>query len=153
MPKCELITDACKAIVAGNIEQALAEEDVTGGKGINTQPPVEYFTREIEESLMVNYPACKIAYLRFQKIEEYTWRHYINVEIYHVNHDQDELEAQIKRLASAAQKVLEKELYWAGYGHDPRVTDGFISNVLPVESGFLRACRLQFNVETIEEGY
>lgn len=150
MPNAEKITDACKAIIEGNVLQALAEEDAAGGKGITTPTPAEFFTREIEESLLVNYPVCKTTYLRFSRVEEYTWRHYLNIEFYHVNHDQDELEIQIKRMASAARKVLEKELYWAGYGYNPEIRDGFISNVLPVESGFMRACRLQFNVDTIE---
>lgn len=153
MPNAEQITDVCKSIIANNIEAKLAEINEKNGKGVITPVPVEYFSREIDENMLVNYPACKISYLRFSKIEEYTWRHYLNIEFYQVNHDQDALEIQIKRLASAGQKILEKELNWHGYGHDPKVTDGFISSVLPVESGFLRACRLQFSVDTIEEGY
>lgn len=150
MPKSELITDVCKNILRLNIEAVLTEEDSSNGKGITTPIPVEYFSREIDESMMVNYPACKVSYLRFSKVEEYTWRHYLNIEFYQVNQDQDELESQIKRIASAAEAILSKEINWHGYGYNSEVRDGFISGVLPVESGFLRACRLQFNVDTIE---
>jgi|GEM_PF-5193055 len=150
MPRSELITDTCKNVLQLNIETALSREDEVNGKGITTPIPLEYFSREIDESMIVNYPACKISYLRFSKVEEYTWRHYLNIEFYQVNQDQDELESQIKRLASAAEAILSKESNWHGYGYNPEVRDGFISGVLAVESGFLRACRLQFNIDTIE---
>jgi len=153
MPNAEQITDVCKSIIVNNIEAKLAEIDAENGKGIVTSTPVEYFSREIDENMMVNYPACKISYLRFSKVEEYTWRHFLNIEFYQANHNQEELEIQIKRMAAAGQEILEKELNWQGYGHDPRVSDGFISSVLAIESGFLRACRLQFSVDTIEGGY
>jgi len=151
MPNAEKITDVCKSVIVNNIEAKLAEIDAENGKGIVTSTPAEYFSREIDENMMVNYPACKINYLRFSKIDEYTWRHYLNIEFYQANHDQDELEIQIKRMAAAGQEILEKEANWHGYGYNPQVSDGFISSVLPMEHGFLRACRLQFSVETIEE--
>ena len=153
MPNPEKITDVCKSIIVNNIEAKLADIDAENGKGIVTSTPTEYFSREIDENMMVNYPACKISYLRFSKVEEYTWRHYLNIEFYQANHDQDELEIQIKRMAAAGQEILEKELNWQVLGYNPQVTDGFISSVLPTESGFLRACRLQFSVDTIEGGY
>ena len=54
------------------------------------------------------------------------------------------------RYAKAIKQILRNPLAWAGVAFDPQAAGAFYSNVIPDESGFLRACRVALTISTIE---
>ncbi|MFW6074933.1 MAG: hypothetical protein ACOC9Y_05010 [Chloroflexota bacterium] len=140
------------------MEAEVSAVDTAAGHGITTPAPEVYIDHEIVDESAVVWPVCLVMPRRSPlqgsaQLQGHVERRYeLDIEIWVADSDQTILTVWVERLARAATLVLERASTWAGSGiYNPQATDVLFSDILPDESGYLRACRVVFRVDGIEE--
>lgn len=134
----------------------LAAIDAARATGLTTPAPAVYIDYPILDESAVVWPVALVLPRRTVRTDSgsqgVAFRRYeLDMEFWFSDSDQSVLGTWIERMAGAASAVLEQDGTWADLGLTyPRVTDALFSDVLPDESGFLRACRIVFAVDGID---
>jgi hypothetical protein len=149
----EKLMDKAKELLQLNLAATLA--DIDAGQGITTPdiPAANYYTTDL--ATRPNFPSCTIfsrrGVPRDQDMTVEEWQYTLEIEIYHTDIDQENLMRMSIRYAEAVKRILRSPYKWVGVGHSPSVSGIFYSNVIPDETGFMRACRVNVDIKAIEE--
>lgn len=130
--------------------------DASKATGLATPAPAVYLDYPILDESMVTWPVCLVLPRRTARTDSGSQgvahrRYELDMEFWFAESDQAVLGTWVERMAGAASAVLEQDASWSGTGlYNQRVTDALYSDVLPDESGFLRACRVVFAIDGID---
>jgi hypothetical protein len=79
-------------------------------------------------------------------------RYELEIEVWFTDADQALLGAWVERAARAVALILESRATWGNLGvFNQRTVDALFSEVVEDESGFMRACQVQFALDALEE--
>ncbi len=155
----EQLVDKAVALLKTNMADELAAIDTernVGGVDVTTPAPGDaaYYIHDLAGNFRPEFPSCTVFGRRTTNVKDdyrdYQLEHHLEIEVYQANSSQEELARQVFRYAEAVKRILANPTNWAGVAHDPVFSGAFYSNVVPDEQGFLRACRVNISVKTLE---
>jgi len=154
----EKLQEHAKDLLVANLDAMLDQVD----QEMNTATGATTTTEKIPGSQIYPhdltnrpaFPSCSIMARRGtphdQQFDFEEWEYTLEIEVYQAGQEPGDLLRQIERYAEATKRIMRNPENWDGVAHDPRVTGIFYSNVLPDESGLIRACRVNVAVSVIE---
>lgn len=157
----EQIRRRAVAALQGGFAAALSSVDAAANSGdvdIQTPAPAEVFDFPIFEESVVVWPICIVLGRRAPLVStgdeqgHIVRRYELEVEVWFSDTDQAILGTWVERAARAVTLLLESSGTWAGLGvFNRRTVDALFSDVISEETGYIRACQVQFALDGLEE--
>lgn len=127
------------------------------GVSVETPVPKEIFDYPVFEESVVVWPICivlgrRAPYVSGPNDQGHVIRRYeLEVEVWFSDSDQAILGTWVERAARAVALILESSSTWDRLGtFNRRTVDALFSDVLSVETEFIRACQVQFALDGLE---